>query len=120
MFDKDNTLTAPFAATVEPRLIESLGACQRTFGAGGVVLYSNSAGLKQYDPEGKKLPGRMCLRILPCKTVFPQHWPDRLHTIRCGHLAQFRSYVPYASHFLLFPGEEADALEAALGIHVLR
>ena len=64
MFDKDNTLTAPFAATVEPRLIESLGACQRAFGAGGVVLYSNSAGLKQYDPDGKT--AGMCVRMLPC------------------------------------------------------
>ena len=52
VFDKDNTLTEPFAKNVDPRLADSLGVCLREFGGSKVVVYSNSAGLKQYDPEG--------------------------------------------------------------------
>lgn len=53
VFDKDNTLTAPFALEVDPPLRRSLDRCMEVFG-GRVVLYSNSAGLEQYDPEGKE------------------------------------------------------------------
>jgi phosphatidylglycerophosphatase GEP4 len=51
IFDKDNTLCEPFALAVPPSLLPSFTACQSTFG-GNVVLYSNSAGLHQFDPEG--------------------------------------------------------------------
>ncbi|PNH03791.1 putative phosphatidylglycerophosphatase, mitochondrial [Tetrabaena socialis] len=53
VFDKDNTLSLPFALEVEPRLQESLSRCLAAF-EGRAVLYSNSAGLQQYDPEGKE------------------------------------------------------------------
>ncbi|GFR41616.1 hypothetical protein Agub_g2341 [Astrephomene gubernaculifera] len=53
VFDKDNTLSLPFALEVEPRLRSSLASCLRAF-EGRAVLYSNSAGLKQYDPEGEE------------------------------------------------------------------
>ncbi|KXZ50576.1 hypothetical protein GPECTOR_16g751 [Gonium pectorale] len=53
VFDKDNTLSEPFALHVEPRLQSSLSRCMAAF-EGRAVLYSNSAGLKQYDPDGKE------------------------------------------------------------------
>lgn len=53
VFDKDNTLTAPFSLEVEPRLRASLAAAGAAFG-GRLVLYSNSAGLQQYDPHGEE------------------------------------------------------------------
>ncbi|KAG2422414.1 hypothetical protein HXX76_016059 [Chlamydomonas incerta] len=53
VFDKDNTLSLPFALEVEPRLAPALADCLGAFG-GRAVLYSNSAGLAQYDPEGKE------------------------------------------------------------------
>lgn len=38
---------------VEPSLTASLAHCLEEFGGGkGVALYSNSAGLQQYDPQG--------------------------------------------------------------------
>jgi hypothetical protein len=52
VFDKDNTLCEPFALTVAPQLAASFAACQAAFGPGAVLLYSNSAGLAQYDPQG--------------------------------------------------------------------
>eukprot|EP00882_Tetradesmus_deserticola_P005622 GHRQ01005918.1.p1 GENE.GHRQ01005918.1~~GHRQ01005918.1.p1 ORF type:complete len:305 (+),score=112.87 GHRQ01005918.1:97-1011(+) len=51
IFDKDNTLCKPFELAVSPALLPSFTACRSAFG-GNVVLYSNSAGLQQYDPDG--------------------------------------------------------------------
>jgi len=51
VFDKDNTLTAPYARAVAPGLAPALARCRAAFG-GRVVLFSNSAGLAQFDPEG--------------------------------------------------------------------
>ncbi|EFJ47663.1 hypothetical protein VOLCADRAFT_104984 [Volvox carteri f. nagariensis] len=51
VFDKDNTLSRPFALEVEPSLRGALDRCLTAF-EGRAVLYSNSAGLKQYDPDG--------------------------------------------------------------------
>jgi phosphatidylglycerophosphatase GEP4 len=44
VFDKDNTLCEPFALAVPPQLLPSFQRCQDAFGAGRLVLYSNSAG----------------------------------------------------------------------------
>ena len=55
MFDKDNTLTEPYAIAVAPVLVASLRSCIETFN-GKVVLLSNSAGLEEFDPEGELLP----------------------------------------------------------------
>lgn len=51
-FDKDNTLTLPFLEEVHPDLKQSLDDCKKAFN-GKVVLFSNSAGLEQFDPEGQ-------------------------------------------------------------------
>lgn len=53
IFDKDNTLSEPFALSVHPELLDSFQQCQQVFGK-SVVLYSNSAGLEQYDPNGEE------------------------------------------------------------------
>ena len=42
----------PYAESVHPDLQQSLDACIATFN-GNVVLFSNSAGLHQFDPEGE-------------------------------------------------------------------
>jgi phosphatidylglycerophosphatase GEP4 len=52
VFDKDNTLTEPYSMELHPFAREALAECMREFG-GKVVLYSNSAGLEQFDPEGE-------------------------------------------------------------------
>ncbi|XP_047071831.1 phosphatidylglycerophosphate phosphatase 1, chloroplastic/mitochondrial-like [Lolium rigidum] len=51
VFDKDNTLTAPYAPALWPLLAASFDQCRAAF-PGAIALYSNSAGLKQYDPDG--------------------------------------------------------------------
>jgi Mitochondrial PGP phosphatase len=55
VFDKDNTLTAPFSTDMEDEVKRSLQQCQACF-EGRVVLLSNSAGLQQFDPEGTVSP----------------------------------------------------------------
>ena len=52
IFDKDNTLTIPYATEVHPPLQESMKECKQAFGNERVCVYSNSAGLEQYDPDG--------------------------------------------------------------------
>lgn len=58
MFDKDNTLTEPYAHIVAPQLAKSLEDCKKQFD-NNVVVYSNSAGLKEFDPEGENFIGNL-------------------------------------------------------------
>mmetsp|Transcript_49367 Transcript_49367/g.91905 ORF Transcript_49367/g.91905 Transcript_49367/m.91905 type:complete len:259 (+) Transcript_49367:266-1042(+) len=51
VFDKDNTLTLPYALEVHDPLRASLDDCRDVF-EGRLAILSNSAGLKQYDPQG--------------------------------------------------------------------
>lgn len=51
IFDKDNTLTEPYQLELHPTAAAALEECFQAF-EGRVVLYSNSAGLEQYDPDG--------------------------------------------------------------------
>ncbi|XP_057817220.1 phosphatidylglycerophosphate phosphatase 1, chloroplastic/mitochondrial isoform X2 [Cryptomeria japonica] len=53
VFDKDNTLTAPYAPSLWPSLAHSLQDCKSVFD-GHIALLSNSAGLYQYDPDGSE------------------------------------------------------------------
>ena len=52
VFDKDNTLTVPYADAIHPPVAEALAECVSVFGAENVAVLSNSAGLEQYDPTG--------------------------------------------------------------------
>ncbi|KAI7842791.1 hypothetical protein COHA_003537 [Chlorella ohadii] len=66
VFDKDNTLTEPYQLELHPHARASLEECRRAFG-GRLVLYSNSAGLQQFDPEGKEaavLEGALGIPVL--------------------------------------------------------
>eukprot|EP00884_Botryococcus_braunii_P010930 jgi/Botrbrau1/19839/Bobra.0124s0076.2 len=53
VFDKDNTLTAPYATVMDNETGRCLEQCKASFD-GRVVLLSNSAGLRQFDPDGTK------------------------------------------------------------------
>ena len=57
VFDKDNTLTVPYARAVHPPLEASLEECKRVFGKRNLAVFSNSAGLAQYDPDGSEADG---------------------------------------------------------------
>ncbi|RCV27721.1 hypothetical protein SETIT_5G347600v2 [Setaria italica] len=52
VFDKDNTLTAPYAPALWPPLAAAFDQCRAAFPPGALAIYSNSAGLKEYDPDG--------------------------------------------------------------------
>jgi len=51
VFDKDNTLTAPYAPALWPPLAAAFDQCRTAFPPGALAIYSNSAGLKEYDPD---------------------------------------------------------------------
>lgn len=87
VFDKDNTLTTPYGSSVAPEVAGSLRSCIDTF-AGKVVLYSNSAGLSQFDPEGKEaeeLERRLGLHVLRHVDKKPGGGCEELtHYFGCG------------------------------------
>lgn len=53
VFDKDNTITAPYSLTLWPPLETSIGQCKSVFG-NNIAVCSNSAGLFEFDPDGRK------------------------------------------------------------------
>jgi hypothetical protein len=131
VFDKDNTLTEPFSLEVDPRLRGSLGACQAAFGASRLVLYSNSAGLEQYDPEGRRNlsprgyvgPGEaMAVEGAAGEESGVTGGAARGTTNASGQTQPKPPHLllPARPITRLLAGEEAAALEAALGVHVLR
>ena len=79
VFDKDNTLTEPYAIAIAPVLVDSLRKCIQTFD-GKVVLLSNSAGLEEFDPEGKLLYTAMNT-IIPCKTSGLDIYAKKAHPV---------------------------------------
>ncbi|KAI7732877.1 hypothetical protein M8C21_015355 [Ambrosia artemisiifolia] len=53
VFDKDNTLTLPYSLGLWAPLTASVEACKSVFG-NNIAVFSNSAGLEEYDPDGRK------------------------------------------------------------------
>ncbi|XP_028760283.1 uncharacterized protein LOC114718997 [Neltuma alba] len=53
VFDKDNTITAPYSLTLWPPLASSMERCKSAFGP-DIAVFSNSAGLHEYDHDGSK------------------------------------------------------------------
>ncbi|KAK9284429.1 hypothetical protein L1049_023602 [Liquidambar formosana] len=53
IFDKDNTITAPYSLTLWDTLGSSLECCKSVFGD-DIAVFSNSAGLYEFDPDGSK------------------------------------------------------------------
>lgn len=81
VFDKDNTLTAPYALEIHPEVQEALLHCREAFGDDALVLYSNSAGLTQYDPAGDEalmLERSLGIQVLRHKDKKPGGGPDDL------------------------------------------
>ncbi|KAK1404846.1 Haloacid dehalogenase superfamily protein [Heracleum sosnowskyi] len=53
VFDKDNTLTVPYSLSLWGPIRSSVEDCKSVFG-NNIAVFSNSAGLHQYDPDGRK------------------------------------------------------------------
>lgn len=53
VFDKDNTITAPYSLTLWGPIASSVERCKSVFG-NDIAVFSNSAGLYEYDPDGSK------------------------------------------------------------------
>ncbi|XP_061376336.1 phosphatidylglycerophosphate phosphatase 1, chloroplastic/mitochondrial-like [Gastrolobium bilobum] len=66
VFDKDNTITAPYSLTPWPSLESSLERCKSEFGH-DIAIFSNSAGLYEYDHDGSKarmLEGAIGIKVI--------------------------------------------------------
>ena len=80
VFDKDNTLTVPYGPAPHEDVEAALKECMEVF-EGRVALYSNSAGLQQYDPEGEEaraMEQRMGIPVLRHKEKKPAGGPEDL------------------------------------------
>eukprot|EP00842_Homolaphlyctis_polyrhiza_P003368 jgi/Hompol1/4031/HPOL_003443-RA len=102
-FDKDNTLTAPYAAYIHPPLEVSLllaiwicdswRTCIKTFGNDAVVIVSNSAGCSNdKDYAEKPAGGETLVKHLMCKpceiiVVGDRLFTDILYANRIGALS---------------------------------
>ncbi|KAL8224263.1 hypothetical protein R6Q57_019738 [Mikania cordata] len=53
VFDKDNTLTVPYSLALWGPIVGSVESCKSVFG-NNIAVFSNSAGLQEYDPDGRK------------------------------------------------------------------
>ncbi|PRQ52056.1 putative phosphatidylglycerophosphatase [Rosa chinensis] len=66
VFDKDNTLTVPYSLTLWGPLGSSLEQCKSVFGP-DIAVFSNSAGLNEYDHDGSKareLEGAIGIKVI--------------------------------------------------------
>ncbi|OMO60809.1 HAD-superfamily hydrolase, subfamily IIIA [Corchorus olitorius] len=66
VFDKDNTITAPYSLTLWPPLESTIAQCKDVFGP-DIAIFSNSAGLLEYDHDGskaKKLEGTIGIKVI--------------------------------------------------------
>ncbi|KAG8364773.1 hypothetical protein BUALT_Bualt18G0033600 [Buddleja alternifolia] len=54
VFDKDNTITVPYSLSLWDPLGQSIQHCKSLFGEHNIAVFSNSAGLSEYDPDGGK------------------------------------------------------------------
>lgn len=73
VFDKDNTLTAPYSLAIWPPLRPSIEQCKAVFGH-DIAVFSNSAGLTEYDHDDSKakaLEAETGIRVLRHKTKKP-------------------------------------------------
>lgn len=81
IFDKDNTLTEPYRLELRSSAAASLEECRAAFGKAKIVLYSNSAGLEQFDPEGveaEELEEVLGIAVLRHKEKKPAGGPEDL------------------------------------------
>ncbi|KAK4749826.1 hypothetical protein SAY87_027275 [Trapa incisa] len=53
VFDKDNTITAPYCLTLWGPIAHSIEQCKSVFGP-DIAVFSNSAGLFEYDHDGSR------------------------------------------------------------------
>ncbi|KAF5481464.1 hypothetical protein F2P56_002111 [Juglans regia] len=73
VFDKDNTLTAPYSLKLWGPLSSSLELCKSVFGP-EIAVFSNSAGLYEYDIDGSKareLEGVIGIKVIMHKVKKP-------------------------------------------------
>ncbi|XP_027932062.1 uncharacterized protein LOC114187874 isoform X2 [Vigna unguiculata] len=73
VFDKDNTITVPYSLKPWPPLESSLECCKLEFGD-DIAVFSNSAGLHQYDHDGSKarmLEGAIGIKVIKHRVKKP-------------------------------------------------
>lgn len=66
VFDKDNTITVPYSLNLWSPLGSSMEQCKSLFG-NNIAVFSNSAGLAEYDPDGRK--ARILERAIGIKVI---------------------------------------------------
>ncbi|KAK9011505.1 hypothetical protein V6N11_044353 [Hibiscus sabdariffa] len=96
VFDKDNTITVPYSLTLWPPLRSSIEQCKDVFGP-DIAVFSNSAGLLEYDYDGskaKKLEGTVGIKVIRHKVKKP-----------AGTAEEIEKHFGYKSSQLIMVGD---------------
>eukprot|EP01025_Chloroclados_australasicus_P042079 TRINITY_DN44823_c0_g1_i1.p1 TRINITY_DN44823_c0_g1~~TRINITY_DN44823_c0_g1_i1.p1 ORF type:complete len:236 (-),score=12.28 TRINITY_DN44823_c0_g1_i1:610-1269(-) len=96
IFDKDNTLTLPYQDLIYSDIVEGLERCKSAFRS-NIVVFSNSAGLVQFDPKGneaKQLEERIGISVLRHKSKKPG-----------GDCVELEQYFGCQCHQLIMVGD---------------
>ncbi|KAK8496052.1 hypothetical protein V6N13_089435 [Hibiscus sabdariffa] len=96
VFDKDNTITVPYSLALWPPLRSSIEQCKDVFGP-DIAVFSNSAGLLEYDYDGskaKKLEGTVGIKVIRHKVKKP-----------AGTAEEIEKHFGYKSSQLIMVGD---------------
>ncbi|KAH6822871.1 haloacid dehalogenase superfamily protein [Perilla frutescens var. hirtella] len=80
VFDKDNTITVPYSLSLWAPLGPSIEQCKSLFGS-NIAVFSNSAGLYEYDPDGTKagaLEDAIGIKVIRHKVKKPGGMADEI------------------------------------------
>uniref|UniRef100_A0A5B7BR99 Phosphatidylglycerophosphatase n=1 Tax=Davidia involucrata TaxID=16924 RepID=A0A5B7BR99_DAVIN len=96
VFDKDNTITVPYSLTLWAPLGSSLERCKSVFG-NDMAVFSNSAGLHEFDPDGRKaraLEGAIGIKVIRHRVKKP-----------AGTAEEIENHFGYESSQLIMVGD---------------
>ncbi|XVF16819.1 hypothetical protein REPUB_Repub10bG0064900 [Reevesia pubescens] len=96
VFDKDNTISAPYSLTLWPPLRPSIERCRDVFGP-DIAVFSNSAGLLEYDHDDSKatkLEGTIGIEVIRHRVKKP-----------AGTAEEIEKHFGYKSSQLIMVGD---------------
>ena len=82
VFDKDNTLTIPYAKEFYPDIVESIAQCKEVYGYDSIVILSNSTGSKDDVDwvEANEIVDSLGIKVMKHKYKKP-NWVDDINKV---------------------------------------
>ncbi|BAF06430.2 Os01g0796500 [Oryza sativa Japonica Group] len=97
VFDKDNTLTAPYAPGLWPPLAAAFDQCRAAFPPGSLAVYSNSADIKKPGGEAKEIESYFGCSASNLVLVGDRYFTDVVYGNRNGFLTVLTEPLNFAN-----------------------